>query len=421
MPTIKRPMSLDERLLKEQLSLKITPGDVPFDLIGKETRLGPEDWAWQFLRLNDDYRKAYRTAHEKQQHAAVSETRQPGRIVIRHAYRNVFADEGTCRSRFGLSTWLDPKHTRLPELERGESWFSPLSPIDITSTHVVFVPSHIPPHPTALRISPVHTEMAFYVATNGLFGRAEKHNVENITGGPLRYQRPHLFFLVDSSVPPAGQLHEIENFVGYIRKRMVAAVCTAPLPFRGRRTQATVEALNERLALAFPSLRQVVRPLALGAKPCDTSAVLSVAKLDFRMPLKENIAVIRDQLTARHEKLVADGVAAPPPRVRFRRELSAPRKPDGMTLTDGHSLKAYAIIAELQQIAGRDLTSAEVERIITERSHVAGGGQPAGLSLSWDEWLAKRVHRIAGYIDHARRFVAGDYRWLIYTQKPDAS
>lgn len=414
-------MSLDERLLKEPLSLKIAPGDAPFDLLGKETRLRPEDWAWQFLRLNDDYRTAYKTAQEKQPYETGSETRKPGRVVLRHACRSILVDEDICRSSFGLSTWLDPNQTRLPVLDRGESWFSPLSPIGITSTHVGFVPSHNPPYLAALRINPVHTEMAFYVVTNGLFGRSEKHNVENVTGGPLRYQRPHLFFLIDSSVPPAGQLLEIENFVGYIRKRMATAVCTAPPPFRKRRAQATVEALNERLALAFPSLRQVVHPLAPGEKPCDTGAVWSVAKLDFRVPLKENIAVIRHQLTARHEKLVADGVAARPPWERLRRELSAPRQPDGITLTDGHSLKAYAIIAELQKIAGRNLTSAEVGRIIMERSHAAGDGQPAELSLLWDEWLAKRVHRIAGYIDYARRFVAGDYRWLIYTQKPDAS
>lgn len=414
-------MSLDERLLKEPLSLKIAPGDAPFDLLGKETRLRPEDWAWQFLRLNDDYRTAHKTAQEKQQHEKGSETRKPGRIVLRHACRSILADEDICRSSFGLSAWLDPNQTRLPVLDRGESWFSPLSPIGITSTHVGFVPSHIPPHLAALRINPVHTEMAFYVVTSGLFGRAEKHNVENVTGGPLRYQRPHLFFLVDSSVPPAGQLLEIENFVGYIRKRMATAVCTAPPPFRGRRTQATVEALNERLALAFPSLRQVVHPLAPGGKPCDTGAVWSVAKLDFRVPLKENIATIRRHLTRRHEELVAAGVAASPPWERFRRELSAPKQTDDVAPTDGHSLKAYAVIAELRQIAERDLTPAEIEHIIKERSRHDDDKRPAEPPPLWDGWLANRVDRISSYIEHARRLVAGDYRWLIYTQKPDAS
>ncbi|MCA8275050.1 DUF6499 domain-containing protein [Burkholderia sp. AU30280] len=412
-------MNLDERLLKEPLSLTIARGDVPFDLLGKETRLRPEDWAWQFLRLNDDYRTAYRTAQEKQQHATDSETRQPGRIVMQHACRSILADEDICRASFGLSTWLDPNQIRLPELDRGESWFSPLSPIDITSTHVSLVPSHIPPHLSALRIDPAHTEMAFYVVTSGVFGRPEKHNVENITGDPLRYQRPHLFFLVDSSIPPTGQLLEIEKFVGYIRKRMVNSVCTAPPPFRGRRTQATVEALNERHALAFPSLRRMVPPLAPGAKPCNAGSTWSVVKLDFRVPLKENIGVIREQLTKKHEKLVADGVAINSPWERFRHELSAPRKTDDVVLTDGHSLKAYAVIAELRQIAGRDLIPAEIEHVIKERSYPANNEQRDELPESLDEWLAKRIDRITGYIDRAQRFVGGDYRWLIYTQKPD--
>lgn len=409
-------MSLNERLYKQQLSLKITPGDAPFDLIGTESRFGPEDWAWQFLRLNDDYQKAYRTAQEQQQHAAGNETRQPERIVLRHACRNILADEDNCRNRFGLSTWLDPQQTRLPELERGESWFSPLSPIEITSTQAPIVPPQLAalwPHHTA------HFETAFYVATNGVFGRAEKHNVENVFGERLRYQRPHLFFLVDSSVPPAGQLLEIENFVRYVRERMKGAVCTAPAPFRQRKTQATVEVLNEKLAGAF--LRQVAPPLARGDRACDPAALWSVVKLDFRVALKENIAIIRDRLTKRHKELVANGVAAKPLWDRLRHKLSAPRKTGDIALTDGHGLKAYAVIAELRQIAGRDLTPTEIERVITERSCLANSGQPDKLPKLLDEWFANRVDRIKGYIDYARDFVAGDYRWLIYTQQPNAS
>lgn len=409
-------MRLIEHLCKEPLSLKIEAGPAPFALTGKETMLGPEDWAWQFLRLNNDYRTAYATALEKQQHAAGNETLQPGRVVLRHACRNILADEDTCRNRFGLSTWLDPKQTRLPELERGESWFSPLSPIEITSTQVCIVPPQLAalwPHHNA------HFETAFYVATNGVFGRAEKHNVENIFGERLRYRRPHLFFLVDSSVPPAGQLIEIENFVRYVRKRMEGAVCTAPARFRQRKTPATVEVLNEKLASAF--LRQVAPPLARGDSACDPAALWSVAKLDFRGALKENIAIIRDQLTKRHKELVANGVAAKPPRERPRHKLSAPRKTGAVVLTDGHGLKAYAVIAELRQIAGRDLTPAEIERVIMERSCLDNSGQPDELPKLLDDWLANRVNRIKGYIEYARDFVAGDYRWLIYNQQPNAS
>lgn len=412
-------MSLDERLYKEPLSLKVKPGDTPFALIGRETLLGPEDWAWQFLRLNSDYQKAYRIAQEKQQHAGEGETRQPRRMALRHPYRYILADEDDCQRRFGLSTWLDPEQTRLPELERGESWFSPLSPIGITATRLRIVSPGLAP----LSIDTANVETAFYVVTNGVFGRAEKTNIENAfdDGERLQYRYPHLYFLVDSSIPPAGQLLEIENFVGYIRKRLADAVCTAPPPFRKRRTKAVVEVLNEKLAgsVAFPSLPPTVSPLARGEKPCDVATTWSVARLDFRVALKENIAVIREQLTKRHEKLVADGVATNPPWERFRHELSAPRKTDDVPLTDGHSLKAYAVISELRQIAGRDLTPAEIEHVIKERSYPANNEQRDELPESLDEWLATRINRIPGYIDRARRFVAGDYRWLIFTQKPD--
>jgi len=406
-------MSLDERLYKEPLSLKIKPGDTPFELIESETLLGPEDWAWQFLRLNQDYRQAYSRAKEKQRNTESGETRQPGRIVLRYKQRTILADEDDCRKTFGLSTWLAPEETRLPKLEPGLSWFYPLSPIDISATHVVA------PQLAAPNIDTTNTEVAFYVVTAGVFGRPQEGNSENVFGDGerLQYRHPYLFFLIDSSVPPAGQLLEIENFVGFVRKRLANAVCTLPPPFRKGRTRAETGVLTERLAsrIYFPSLPPVAPPLAPGEKTCDPNALWSVARLDFRAPLKENINFIRGRLTERHQKLVAAHVAASPPRERFRRELSAQKQ------TDGHSLKAYAVIAELQQIAGRDLTPTEIEHVITERSRPTNRERTVQPPDLLDDWLADRVGRITGYIKEARRYVDGDYRWLIYSQKPDVS
>ena len=50
-----------------EFSLSVGTGLVPFALSSNERKMAPEEWAWRFLRLNQDYQKAYSDALEKQQ------------------------------------------------------------------------------------------------------------------------------------------------------------------------------------------------------------------------------------------------------------------------------------------------------------------------------------------------------------------
>ena len=108
-----------------KLSLSVAPDLAPFALSKQEKEMTPEDWAWHFLRLNQDYRDAYSAALEKQTANPQSRTGM-SRFRREYLHRTIYVDEQECRDRFGLSTWLDPKNHSLPELGDGRSWFAPL-------------------------------------------------------------------------------------------------------------------------------------------------------------------------------------------------------------------------------------------------------------------------------------------------------
>lgn len=90
-----------------------------------EEKFSPDDWAWQFLRLNDEYRSAFRRSQADVQDGEAMESLRsclldPSRASI------VPSSPEAPAHHFGVGAWLAPEHESLPELKANGSWFFPL-------------------------------------------------------------------------------------------------------------------------------------------------------------------------------------------------------------------------------------------------------------------------------------------------------
>lgn len=115
---------------------EIAADDAPFALTGKrEKMLKNDDWAWQFLRHNADYKLAYELARSDPRFLTPSELKNLHDHNRHTATQNSIIHSLTesqaehllpCRTKFGLSAWLDPGKTDLPGLSaKTDSWFFP--------------------------------------------------------------------------------------------------------------------------------------------------------------------------------------------------------------------------------------------------------------------------------------------------------
>jgi hypothetical protein len=103
-----------------------------FALTNDEKNFGPDDTAWQFLRLNPQYRKAFIEATH-----TTSNPKALDKILSYIAAENLnpetiaYTQDDTCQKQFGIAVWLDPACERLPRLiDPDDSWFFPLKRVE---------------------------------------------------------------------------------------------------------------------------------------------------------------------------------------------------------------------------------------------------------------------------------------------------
>lgn len=104
-----------------ELTLPLSNSAMPFALEGREIGFGSDDWAWLFLRMNADYKKAYREEKEREADENIE------LYLVNPANHHIRTDlDGSCMRRFGLAAWLNPHEEELPRLKNNGSWFFPL-------------------------------------------------------------------------------------------------------------------------------------------------------------------------------------------------------------------------------------------------------------------------------------------------------
>ena len=358
----------------------------------RDDLFSPEDWAWEFLRLSPDYQDAYK--------AAKAGERLPngdfaGAFDATTKFSNrIRSDEMTCRSRFGLSTWLDPKQ-RLPRfLKQGESWFYPLSDC-MNRPGDSFLPVTLP----------------------GLFGprplvpfdKAPRDEIKLIKDALLRDAIPCVWFAIDCSVPPIAQIATAEA---------IAEIRLDWLRSRGAFTQSDSvleTAAPIPLAECDKFHQYKFKDAERQAKGIDPSELWFVIRVDVRKSISKQMSDLKKKLVAINAQLLKAGKAVHFIPRRLRDSFAQSDEDlNCSVLSDGDFLKQRAICAQLS------LDGLKAEEIVTYiKDHATKHGitkiDPGSKLNSWNKAFTARVQR---YVDDGVRLVNGDFRRLIHAQRP---
>ncbi len=386
-----RALPMADKITVNDLSLELATWDAPFVLVKTEQYFGPDDWAWQFLRLNHSYRRDYANAL----HDYRSDEESPEGafwVTDSHQHRTARVAEQYCRKHYGLSTWLDPRYTRLPELGRGESWFFPLR-------RVVDSPE------TQCGMAPSEDVFSYYYPSNA-GGYDERRAF-----GPHPSLQPApssaVWFAIDCSVPADAQMKTIETLSKVYQQGLGERKPEMPSG-----TQSEFEPLPLSSCPYFNVEKFEAASTLLGKHGAGTAWF--AIRIETRGAIKGQIEKSLRQINEIHRGLCQEGIVAPAFRERFRTELSGPLDESGVPLSDGYFLKALVICAQLSQFG---LDEAGIVDFLVAHTSAKGNASPKKASVR-DNWNLGLSDRVAKYREHARQFVKGGYRWLIHAQKP---
>jgi hypothetical protein len=382
----------DKPLAVEDLSLRIAGSDSPFALIGLESRLGPEDWAWQFLRLNHSYQTEYAKASE--QNNPDDESPAGSYFVTdKHEHRKVRFAEELCRDQFGLSTWLDPNCDRLPRLEKTESWFFP-------QMQVIDSPERMG------SIVPMDGVFSYYYESGP--SHWDKWRAPALGPEFSGQTSSKVWFAVDCSVPPAAQTMTIELLSEAHRNHFIE---------RGLKRTSTVN-LDLRLVTLETSARFHVNEFTsiMGDDPPDPKLIWRAILIDTCGPIKEQVERYLSALNEIYHAIWKAKLIPPPFRERFHAELPGSKKKTGGHFSDGNFLKALVVCAQLSQ---RGLSAEQMEFFLRQHSNPIESERTKSTTDNAHKiWVAGFEQRLATYTEQAKSLVRGQYRWLVHTQNP---
>ena len=350
--------------------------------------MGPNDWAWRFLRLKRGYRQAYQNARLAQAENLKSRTGAwPDKGSYEH--RTIYVNENDCRRLFGLSTWLDPDLHGLPKLEDGQSWFAPLQSVAV--------------HPESI---------SGVVYSDGVFGYRpwDKPRVS-----PIRLEEPRspgVWFAIDCSVPPDAQFLSVEFIVNQYGTRLRQEDLN-PRDFFLIKEAVVLPLVGDRL-FKEEDFQHTWGATDQLTKKADAWRLIRV---DTIHTPDKNIKECHRQLKDEHAKLIKSGKAMPNHQ-RFRIQLDGDETGVGM---DGNALKAYVILAECHLAGITD--SKEIVRLLANQG--AGSKIPEepaskGRKREWIDDIEERAVLFDAHVERAKSFVRDGYKWLIYAQKPSS-
>ena len=382
-----------------EFSLSVGTGLVPFALSSNERKMAPEEWAWRFLRLNQDYQKAYSDALEKQQ---ASQDSQNGstRFHEAHHLRKIFVDERDCRDRFGLSTWLDPSLNSLPVLPEGQSWFAPLRAVSVDLPRTISI-------------------------QNGLFGLlSERPRPRQIVEVRVKGQQATIplrsaeaVFSIDCRVPIDGQLASVsflaEQYAKLSRTAGLKASSFECIPADRWLDAIPLQDGTTLFCDLHRASKSLLKKLGNDVNKNRIDLVKQIS-VNLARPPSGQLKKWRMHLLAYQEWLIGIGlVAIPIKRLWLRLAMTSGRKTGSPS--DGHRLKAYVMISEchLAKISNRN----EILRILKAKG-AQSAQQAASLSDDWTEYLHGRAERIDAYAAEAKAYISANYMWLVHSQNP---
>lgn len=376
---------MDIESIREALTLPLLAGDEPFGLAETEN-FGPDEWAWLFLSMNQDYAKAF----EKHANSGLGDNAALQAFCEDSLNANVIPDhDGTCRSRFGLAAWINPSLERLPRLRNDGSWFFPLmSPVPENHlrkevSDVPFVPPPRPPNPSSPYLQSVETPFG-YLATRTV-PRSSTHS-SAIDSWELAW------VAIDCSVPPEGQIRAISWLLEHHRKQLQG------FSFKTYDDADTPRLIAVRESDVFSHM-QFKRAAGVGSQTNPADCWFAIC-IDVLGPVVSQINEYAKLLHQKHQELVDGGLAYSPLASRFMNTLPTMEGRNG-----GFRLKALHILSELNSWGHTH----EIDKIIGAH-RLSTGHSPA-----WRKNFSDNIER---YVQEGQALIDGDYRWLIHTQKP---
>lgn len=404
----------DCQFIRENLTLELNSGETPFALTEDEKKFGPDDWAWLFLSLNEDYKLAYSN------HAQLNTDSKIAKYLLEEENSNVqFDHDGSCRKDFGLAAWLSPTSLELPKLKsKDDSWFAPLRlaiPHDhcrsVINTNRFEAPARIRaiqrnayPYnlieetPFGNRITPINRQSYINLIADSSSEAAAKEKRKFYRQTSENFG--DLAFAIDCSVPPDAQIANIRAIANRLR--------------------------DDLQSDEIPTNDNLKQPIILEIKDCDIfkGVIFETAKdpvddtndhsdlwrsvyINALGPIVTQTDKILRELRIVHKNVQDKRGEKSKKNLRFRNSLNGTNDSNGGYGNGGHYLKCLFIIAEL---ASKNHDANQIAKII-------GINNKAGLhKYSW----CKQLHdNIEDLIEDGDHMCQTGYRSLIHAQKPD--
>jgi hypothetical protein len=364
----------------------------PFALTDTEKRFGPDDTTWQFLRLSESYRLAFRLVSKM--------PNDPGalsvildRLEFPSLVRIASAQDTTCWQKFGIAAWLNPEHERLPALKSpSDSWFFHLKrPIQDNPRRL-----EVSGEPPLLDGRPQPCESPQLLAEESAFGYG-RLTLRGATASRIRHRERMLWVAIDCSVPVDGQITMLEILAKKHRAywRRDGLLTT---------DRCSTYVLNVDHEDAFPQVR-FRRAHDRGIVDEDTGHFWRVVGIDTLGPIQMEIEACHRRLRDIHHQYLDDKLVTHWPK-RFPRSMqNTPDNPFPAPESNCY-LKSLLEIAKLiPKHSNEEGTQAnDIARELQLNS-----SRPGWEKIFVDEFEERHIVRAESLVTHL-------HRWLVHAQ-----
>ncbi|WP_144156137.1 hypothetical protein [Paraburkholderia sp. BCC1885] len=366
---------------------------IPFALTDDERKAGPDEAMWQFVRVSDEYRKAFQVVSGIPNNLDMLEAIHAHLDDDAHIE---YAQDASCRQRFGLAAWLDPAHKTLPRLKNeDDSWFFSLKRPVQEDRRLRIVDGL----PLEFVVTPGGINFPMLLADETPFGYGRVRRI----GPDRRYSSRPVCVAIDCSVPPDGQISVLEILANKHRKYWMDD---------GMKTTHDVDVVVEEVDsgsdFAF-SRMHFKWARSVGATKYSTAHLWRVVCIDTLGAIGNQIADCRKKLRAVYQEIRDEKLFETAWPERFPHRV--PPSPNGNRAPDGSSmlmalLKVATNADEINSSGKLPTVGDLVEKIDLYPKGIA---HPA-----WAEHFQGEI--LTQHLPLARALKNGLYRWLGHTE-----
>jgi len=364
----------------------------PFALSDTEKAFGIDDTTWQFLRISDEYRKAFRLVSKMPNHQDALETIL-NCLDSPLSVRIASAQDTTCWQKFGIAAWLDPDHELLPELHDGDSWFFPLK----RPVQEDFRRKDVGVEPPEEIVGPVPVSYPLLLVEETPFGYRRIRR----SGPDARYASRAICVAIDCSVPPNAQISTLEVLAYKHREYWTGD---------GIQTTHAVDVVVADVdSDTMFSRMKFRRAHVLGVTKTDTAHLWRVVCIDTLGAIGKQISKCRTELQAAYRENRENNIFEDSWPERFLHQIP-PAPKHGKAPKDSSMLKALIRLAQ-------EVGSEDYERDPHLVNNIAKKIDlyPEGTARpEWSKYFHEQMQTL--HLPLAQRLKNGLYKWLVHAE-----